>query len=78
MLYTLGRVGTVVNMQVKDCAPASAGKKVLRLREKGGKRHRVPAHHKLRERMDEYLSVAGIEGEEEAPLFQSWTYNHQG
>ena len=71
MLYTFGRVGAVVNMQVKDYAPASAGKKVLHLREKGGKRHRVPAHHKLRERMDEYLSAACIEGEDEAPLFQA-------
>jgi site-specific recombinase XerD len=71
MLYTFGRVGAVVAMRVKDYAPASAGKKVLCLREKGGKRHRVPVHHKLRERMDEYLSAAGIEGEDEAPLFQS-------
>jgi integrase len=43
MLYTFGRVGAVVAMRVKDYAPASAGKKVLCLREKGGKRHRVPA-----------------------------------
>ncbi len=71
MLYTFGRVGAVVNMNVEDYAPASAGKKVLRLREKGGKRHRVPAHHKLRERMDRYLEMAGIGDEEEAPLFQS-------
>ena len=71
MLYTFGRVGAVVNMQVKDYAPADAGKRVLHLREKGGKRHRVPAHHKLRERMDAYLSAAGIEGEDEAPLFQA-------
>lgn len=71
MLYTFGRVGAVVEMKVKDYAPASAGKKVLHLREKGGKRHRVPAHHKLRERMDEYLEVAGIGDDEEAPLFQS-------
>jgi site-specific recombinase XerD len=71
MLYTFGRVGAVVAMRVKDYAPASAGKKVLCLREKGGKRHRVPAHHKLRERMDAYLSAAGIEGEDETPLFQA-------
>lgn len=71
MLYTFGRVGAVVGMKVKDYAPASAGKKVLRLREKGGKRHRVPAHHKLQERMDEYLDVVGIGDDEEAPLFQS-------
>lgn len=71
MLYTFGRVGAVVNMRVKDYAPAEAGKKVLHLREKGGKRHRVPAHHKLRELMDDYLDVAGIRDEKDAPLFQS-------
>jgi site-specific recombinase XerD len=71
MLYTFGRVGAVVNMQVKDYAPAGAGKKVLYLREKGGKRHRVPAHHKLREMMDEYVTVAGIADEEESPLFRA-------
>jgi len=71
MLYTFGRVGAVVNMRVKDYAPAGAGKKVLHLREKGGKRHRVPAHHRLRERMDEYLDVAGIRDEKDAPLFRA-------
>lgn len=71
MLYTFGRVGAVVNMQVKDYAPADAGKRVLHLREKGGKRHRVPAHHRLRELMDEYLDIAGIGDEKEAPLFRA-------
>lgn len=49
MLYTFGRVSAVVNMRVKDYAPAGERKMVLNLREKGGKRHRVPAHHKLQE-----------------------------
>ncbi len=71
MLYTFGRVGAVVNMKVKNYAPADAGKKVLHLREKGGKRHRVPAHHRLRELMDEYLDVAGIREEDESPLFRA-------
>jgi site-specific recombinase XerD len=71
MLYTFGRVGAVVSMKVKDYAPADAGKRVLHLREKGGKRHRVPAHHKLREMMDEYVTVAGIADEEESPLFRA-------
>ena len=71
MLYTFGRVGAVVKMKVKDYAPVEAGKRVLHLREKGGKRHRVPAHHKLRELMDEYLDVAGIREEEDSPLFRA-------
>jgi site-specific recombinase XerD len=71
MLYTFGRVSAVVNMRVKDYAPADAGKRVLHLREKGGKRHRVPAHHKVREYMDEYIRVAGIEDEKDEPLFRA-------
>lgn len=71
MLYTFDRVGAVVNMQVKDYAPADAGKRVLHLREKGGKRHRVPAHHRLRELLDEYIHIAGIGDEKESPLFRA-------
>ena len=52
-------------------ASGDAGKRVLHLREKGGKRHRVPAHHKVREYMDEYIAVAGIEDEKDEPLFRS-------
>jgi hypothetical protein len=32
----------------------------LRLHEKGGKRHEMPAHHKLEQFLDEYLNAAGI------------------
>ena len=71
MLYTFGRVSAVVNMRVKDYAPADAGKRVLDLREKGGKRHRVPAHHKVREYMDEYIAAADIEDKKDEPLFRS-------
>jgi site-specific recombinase XerD len=71
MLYTFGRVGAVVKMRVKDYAPADSGKRVLHLREKGGKRHRVPAHHKVREYMDEYISACNIEDEKDEPLFRA-------
>ena len=42
----------------------------LRLHEKGGKRHDVPAHHRAGEALDDYLEAAGLE-EPKAPLFQS-------
>lgn len=43
----------------------------LRLHEKGGKFHEVPAHHKAEEFLDAYIEAAGISGEKKAPLFRS-------
>lgn len=71
MLYTFGRVGAVVNMRVKDYAPAGGRKMTLHLREKGGKRHRVPAHHRLQEYLDAYIEAAGIADDKDGWLFQS-------
>ena len=42
----------------------------LRLHEKGGKRHDVPAHHRAEAAVDAYLVAGGIE-DAKAPLFQS-------
>ena len=42
----------------------------LRLHEKGGKRHDVPAHHRAEEAVEEYLDAGGID-DAKAPLFQS-------
>ena len=40
----------------------------LRLHEKGGKFHEVPAHHKAEDYLDAYIEAAGIDGRaEEAP-----------
>src|ERR1700719_3635297 len=59
MTYTFARVGAVVAMRVEDYYPG--GKRWwVRLREKGGKRHEMPAHHKLEQLLDEYLAAAGI------------------
>jgi hypothetical protein len=41
----------------------------LRLHEKGGKEHEMPAHHQIEETIDEYLSKASIDDNQ--PLFQS-------
>jgi integrase len=43
----------------------------VRLYEKGGKRHEMPAHHKLEAFLDEYLSTAGIRNAGKSPLFRS-------
>ncbi len=42
----------------------------LRLHEKGGKRHDVPAHHRAEEAVEAYVAAAGLE-DARAPLFQS-------
>ena len=70
MVYSFARISAVVAMEVEDYF--SNGKRWwLRLHEKGGKRHEMPAHHKLEQFLDEYLDVAGIRGGGKAPLFRS-------
>src|SRR6185437_13319831 len=59
MFFTFARVGAVVSMTVEDYYPQ--GKRSwLRLHEKGGKEHAMPAHHTLEEYLDAYVSAAGI------------------
>jgi integrase len=70
MTYTFARVGAVVGMTVDDYY--SEGKRWwLRLHEKGGKHHEMPAHHKLEAYIDEYLDAAQIRGQDRSPLFPS-------
>src|SRR5271154_4339108 len=59
MCYTFARVSAVVHMRVEDYY--QNGKRWwIRLHEKGGKRHEVPAHHSLEEFLDGYVRAAGI------------------
>ena len=70
MTYTFARVSAVVGMAVADYYPQ--GKRWwVRLHEKGGKRHDMPAHHKLEAFLDEYLAAAGIRDAGKSPLFRS-------
>ena len=43
----------------------------VRLHEKGGKRHEMPAHHNLEAYLDAYIDAAGIRGDGKGPLFRS-------
>jgi site-specific recombinase XerD len=53
MACSFARISAVVAMEVEDYF--SNGKRGwLRLHEKGGKRHEMPAHHKLEQFFDEY------------------------
>jgi site-specific recombinase XerD len=70
MTYAFARIGAVVGMKVDDYYPA--GKRWwVRLHEKGGKRHEMPAHHKLEAFIDEYLAAAGIREDGKGPLFRT-------
>jgi site-specific recombinase XerD len=70
MAFSFARIGAVLGMKVEDYYPN--GKRWwIRLHEKGGKFHEVPAHHTLEEYLDAYIQAAGIAGEPKAPLFRS-------
>ncbi len=69
MLYSFARVSAVLGMRRQDYFQQGS-RGWLRLHEKGGKRHDVPAHHRAAEALDTYLEAAGLEDGREA-LFQS-------
>ena len=72
MVYSFARVGAVISMNVEDYY--QQGKSWwLRLHEKGGKFHQVPAHHNAEQYLDAYLEAAGIAGEKGTPLWRSMT-----
>lgn len=70
MVYSFARVSAVLGMRVQDYF--AQGKRCwLRLHEKGGKRHDVPAHHNAEAYMDAYLQAADIAEDEKRPLFRT-------
>lgn len=70
MVYSFARVSAVVNMRMRDYYPQ--GKRYwIRLHEKGGKFHEVPAHHTAEKYLDEYIEAAGIAEEKNKPLFRT-------
>ncbi len=70
MVFSFARVGAVVSMKVEDYY--QNGKRWwLRLHEKGGKFHEVPAHHNAEAYLDAYIEAASIAADEKGPLFRS-------
>jgi site-specific recombinase XerD len=70
MVFSFARISAVVGMKVEDYY--QNGKRWwLRLHEKGGKFHEVPAHHNAESYLDAYLEAAGIAATEKSPLFRS-------
>ena len=69
MLYSFARVSAVLGMRRQDYF-GQGSRGWLRLHEKGGKRHDVPAHHRAAAALDAYVEAGGLE-EPKAALFQS-------
>jgi len=70
MVYTFARVGAATSMDVEDWYFQSR-RWWVRLHEKGGKRHEMPAHHNLEEYVAAYIEAAGIGKEKHTPLFRT-------
>ena len=70
MLYTFGRVGAVIAMDVEDYR-LSNHQRMFLLHEKGGKVHHVPAHHRLVEYLGEYMDATDLWHSPKSPLFQA-------
>jgi len=70
MVYTFARVGAAKGMDVEDWYFQGQRWRV-RLHEKGGKRHEMPAHHNPEEYLAAYIDAAGIACEEGTPLFRT-------
>jgi integrase len=70
MTYSFARVSAAIGMNVEDLVQ-TAGRSWVRLHEKRGKTHELPAHHKLLDHLDAYLSAAGHRDQPKAPLFRT-------
>jgi site-specific recombinase XerD len=70
MVYSFGRVGAALSMKVDDVFTQNR-RLLVRLREKGGKRHEMPCHHSLEAYLHAYLDGAAIAGDAKGPLFRT-------
>jgi site-specific recombinase XerD len=70
LIYTFARVSAAIGMNVEDYY-VQGRRSWVRLHEKGGKQHDMPAHHLLETYIDAYLSDAGIASDKDTPLFRT-------
>lgn len=70
MVYTFARVGAAITMKVEDYF-IQGRRGWVRLHEKGGKRHEVPANHNLDEYLERYIEAVGLAAEPKSPLFRT-------
>jgi site-specific recombinase XerD len=70
LIYSFARISAALHMNLEDYYPQ--GKRWwVRLHEKGGKQHEMPAHHLLEAYLDEYVKAAGMAAEKDAPIFRT-------
>jgi integrase len=69
MIFSFARVSAALSMQVNDYHLVG-NRRWIRLREKGGMRHEMPAHQALEEFIDLYISVARLTNDGKGPLFR--------
>lgn len=70
MVFSFARVSAVCGMKVEDFY--QIGRRTwIRLHEKGGKFHEVPAHHNAADYVEAYVQAAGIVGDGKGPLFRT-------
>ena len=70
LVYSFARISAALQMDVEDYYPQ--GKRWwLRLHEKGGKQHEMPAHHLLEHYLDAYVSRRRPCRRKNAPLFRT-------
>lgn len=70
MAYTFARVGAALAMRVEDYF-IQGRRGWVRLHEKGGKRHEVPAHHNLDEYIEAYIKTAALQDDPKGLLFRT-------
>jgi integrase/recombinase XerD len=62
LIYSFARISAALHMNVDDYYPQ--GKRWwVRLHEKGGKQHEMPAHHLLENYLDAHVTAAGLAAE---------------
>jgi site-specific recombinase XerD len=70
MVFSFARIGAALAMKVEDVFVQDR-RLWVRLREKGGKRHEMPCHHKLETYLHAYLDGGGIAADPKGPLFRT-------
>ncbi len=70
MVYTFARVGAALRMRIEDVY-VQGRRTWVRLHEKGGKRHEMPAHHNLEAYLHAYIEGAELGGEAKGYLFRT-------
>jgi site-specific recombinase XerD len=70
MVYSFARIGAALTMKVEDVFTQNR-RLWVRLHEKGGKDHAMPAHHNLEQILSAYIDGAGLAADPKGSLFRT-------